>query len=707
MHRQRKRCVGKRRRRADTTWLTAAGEIALRFLLGAVLAAGRILGDCTPFALGFVAASGAGVGGFAALVGAGAGCLLALPLAEALRYLAAAILIYAAAFAFFDLKVYAARLFMPLVAAGLDGMTSFVYLAEQGWTAQAVIGYFTEVLLVFCSARCFRVCVQPEAEEAERTAAGVFAAGCVVIALHQAALPFGLDLGAALAAAGVLWIGRSMGAFAGTAIALALGLCVDLASGGGAVYTAVFGAAGLACAGAGRGGRLLRSVTFFAGAAAVTLWSFGTTETFLPFWNALLGAVLWLCLPKKQLAALDALLPAPTPAPLPRVAPAMTVPKPEAPPPAGTLVGVEEAQARLRRQAAAFHCLYEGLRGSLDGGETPFDSADLFRRASERACPGCAFRSACWSRELSATRTALQGAAEGLQRRGRADPVDIPVPFAARCSRINELVNAMNQEYAAFRTRQRYQRRLREQRRALWRQYERISGVLLESAEALEPERVPAAGATPRFKAVAGVAAGKREGQAVSGDAGGWFKDGRNGVWVVLCDGMGSGEAAARDSRFAYRLVEQFLTAGVRPETALATVAGALALRWESEGSFTTIDLLRLDLVTGEGVVYKLGAGPTYLRRDGQLSRITSQSLPAGLQSGAADVSRFRLGAGDLAVLVSDGITDGTEDGWVREQISTFSTGSPRDLALTLLNHDSPAADDRTAIVLRLEGRAV
>lgn len=705
MHRQRKRCAGKRRKRADMTWMTAAGEIALRFLLSAVLAAGRILGDCTPFALGFVAASGAGIGGFAALIGAGVGCLMALPLAAALRYLAAAILIYAAAFAFFDLKIYASRLFMPLVAAGLDGMTSFVYLAEQGWTAQAVIGYFTEVLLVFCSARCFRVCVQPEADGMERAVSALFAAGCVVIALHQAALPFGLDLGAALAAAGVLWVGRRMGAFAGTAVALSLGLCVDLACGGGAVYTAVFGAGGLLCAGAGRSGKLWRSVTFLAGAAAVTLWSFGTTATFLPFWNALLGIFIWLCVPQKQLSALDALLPAP--APMPKAMPAMAVPKPEAPPQPGTLVGVEEAQAKLRRQAAAFHCLYEGLRGSLDGGETPFDSADLFRRASERACPGCAFRSACWSRELSATRTALQGAAEGLQRRGRADPVDIPVPFAARCSRINELVNAMNQEYAAFRTRQRYQRRLCENRRTLWRQYERMSGLLLESAEALEPETIPAAGASPRFKAVAGVAAGKREGQAVSGDAGGWFKDGRNGVWVVLCDGMGSGEEAAGDSRFAYRLVEQFLTAGVRPETALATVAGALALRWESEGSFTTIDLLRLDLVTGEGVVYKLGAGPTYLRRDGQLSRITSQSLPAGLQTGAADVSRFRLGAGDLAVLVSDGITDGTEDGWVREQIAAFSTGSPRDLALTLLNHDSPAADDRTAIVLRLEGRAV
>ena len=234
-----------------------------------------------------------------------------------------------------------------------------------------------------------------------------------------------------------------------------------------------------------------------------------------------------------------------------------------------------------------------------------------------------------------------------------------------------------------------------------------MARLLGESALSLEEPAVPAMGATT-MSALAGVAAGRRPGQEVSGDAGGWFRDEGGVLWVVLCDGMGSGPEAARDSRFAYRLLEQFLSAGIGPEVALATVSGALGLRWECTGGFTTIDLLQLDLKTGEGAVYKLGAGPTYLRRDGVISRVTSSTLPAGLQQGAApDVSRFRLRPGDLAVLVSDGVTDGSEDEWVRQQIRAFQGDSPKDLAGALLQHDQMVSDDRTAIVLLMEGTQV
>ena len=50
-------------------WVALASECATRFFLAAVLAAGQILGGYSPFALGFVAASGPGAGGFFALPG--------------------------------------------------------------------------------------------------------------------------------------------------------------------------------------------------------------------------------------------------------------------------------------------------------------------------------------------------------------------------------------------------------------------------------------------------------------------------------------------------------------------------------------------------------------------------------------------------------------------------------------------------------------
>ena len=155
------------------------------------------------------------------------------------------------------------------------------------------------------------------------------------------------------------------------------------------------------------------------------------------------------------------------------------------------------------------------------------------------------------------------------------------------------------------------------------------------------------------------------------------------------------------------RLLEQFLRAGVPPETALRTISSALALRGESSGGFTTIDLLRLDLFTGAMWVYKYGAAPTYVRKGKAVTRITGASLPAGLsvgEGGAPDVTTLRLEPGDMVLLVSDGVAGGGEDQWLRDMFSAFEGDSPKDLACALIDGSDGkevGPDDRTALVLR------
>ena len=63
---------------------------------------------------------------------------------------------------------------------------------------------------------------------------------------------------------------------------------------------------------------------------------------------------------------------------------------------------------------------------------------------------------------------------------------------------------------------------------------------------------------------------------------------------------MGSGEQASRESGLAIRLLEQFLLTGIPADHALATLTSALALRGEETGGFTTVDLLEIDLFSGE-----------------------------------------------------------------------------------------------------------
>ena len=210
--------------------------------------------------------------------------------------------------------------------------------------------------------------------------------------------------------------------------------------------------------------------------------------------------------------------------------------------------------------------------------------------------------------------------------------------------------------------------------------------------------------------AVAGVAAKRKDGETVSGDTGAWFKHDDGSLYVLLCDGMGSGPEAGRESALAIRLLEQFLRAGVEPERALQTVAAALGLRNEEEGGFTTIDLLRVDLFTGEAGIYKYGAAPTYIKKGTQVSRVAGSSLPAGLSGdpGSPDVAKLTLEAGDCVLLLSDGVAGGGSDLWIRERLGEFSGSSPKDLARALIEESGSqvgATDDRTALVLCLARR--
>lgn len=107
--------------------------------------------------------------------------------------------------------------------------------------------------------------------------------------------------------------------------------------------------------------------------------------------------------------------------------------------------------------------------------------------------------------------------------------------------------------------------------------------------------------------------------------------------------------------------------------------------------------------------MYKLGAAPSYLRKNGIVNRLGKGALPAGLSlegEGRIDLTRFQAEPGDLVVLVTDGVSDGAEDLWLRERSEAFQGDSPRELALSLL--EDPHArkdDDRTAVVILLSRR--
>ena len=86
---------------------------------------------------------------------------------------------------------------------------------------------------------------------------------------------------------------------------------------------------------------------------------------------------------------------------------------------------------------------------------------------------------------------------------------------------------------------------------------------------------------------------------------------------------------------------------------------------------------------------------------------LSGKALPVGLaeEDALGEPVPLRLGHGDLYIMLSDGISDGLDDGWVRELLVRHAGESPKELAARLVTeakgrgHD----DDRTALVMRIE----
>ena len=101
--------------------------------------------------------------------------------------------------------------------------------------------------------------------------------------------------------------------------------------------------------------------------------------------------------------------------------------------------------------------------------------------------------------------------------------------------------------------------------------------------------------------------------------------------YLLLSDGMGSGDSAHHEAAMTVRLLRQFLTAGIHAAPALKTLNTALMLRCQGGAGFTTIDLACMDSTSGVVTLYKYGAAPSYLKKSGTVTRLAGSALPTGL----------------------------------------------------------------------------
>lgn len=210
------------------------------------------------------------------------------------------------------------------------------------------------------------------------------------------------------------------------------------------------------------------------------------------------------------------------------------------------------------------------------------------------------------------------------------------------------------------------------------------------------------------YRVIAGMSQKQKEGEPVSGDTVHTFvtEDGR--ACMLLADGMGTGAEAAGDSKLLLSMMERFLKAGIAVDDALRTVAPAFRMRVEGMRG-VTLDALTIDLYTGKASCLKCGAAPSYLKTGGGVTTLAGETLPIGLMQSPeeAEPIPLRMLHGDLFVMLSDGVSDGADDGWVQKIVTERAGDSPKDIAARLVAaaEKRGASDDMTALVVRLERR--
>lgn len=200
----------------------------------------------------------------------------------------------------------------------------------------------------------------------------------------------------------------------------------------------------------------------------------------------------------------------------------------------------------------------------------------------------------------------------------------------------------------------------------------------------------------------------------ISGDSQVSFEISFGEVVIVLSDGMGVGLKAHTESSVTLRLLERMIKAGYDLAAAVSFINRLLMLRNQEE-MFVTIDLVVVDLFTGQLEFVKVGAAPSFIKRGREVEVIDNHALPVGmLDQVEVELDRRTLKEGELLIMATDGVLEAQrhiarKEEWMCWQLRGLDAGEadPASLAEMILadciaQADGRVADDMMVVVARL-----
>ena len=217
---------------------------------------------------------------------------------------------------------------------------------------------------------------------------------------------------------------------------------------------------------------------------------------------------------------------------------------------------------------------------------------------------------------------------------------------------------------------------------------------------------------SPKYHVLSYVAFTQKDGEDYSGDSFSFGKN-KNGLYVTaLSDGMGSGPEAGLESKVTIDLIDKFIECGYDEETAIKTINYIIAMKFNEDEKFATLDMNSIDLYSGEISFIKLGGVTSFIKRYERVEMISDNTLPLGaIDDAKYNKKKKKLKHGDIIVTISDGILDVDKNNigdysWLSTYLENATT-NPEQLSRDILDKakamsNGKVLDDMTVIVSKL-----
>jgi stage II sporulation protein E len=750
-----------------------AAEWAVRFAIAFVLSGSKIFGGVAPFAVGFTAAAGSVSGCIASMLGAMGGYFLSGSFFWAIKYVCITVIVCTSTIVFRDTAVYRSNWFMPVVASFITACITLVTVIDAGWSMPSVAMMVTDTVLAGGCAFFYKTALSPwsgrlnleHGSEIIHTVSILILISTMLLSLAQINIFGIISIGRTMATLIIFLAAYKGGVGMGCATGISVGLAMDAAAGAAPIFCTAYGLAGMISGIFSKQSRFAFAVSYILVDAIVAAVSIGNAGVPAILYEVFIASVVFMVLPPSFMSRLSVLLPGTgtghgmmkareyTKNRVDQTAIAFrdlyeTV---------KTAVGGgsnDSDIAAVFDKAADKVCLgcsktakcwnldYQTTvdamnnatplmleRGSLMESDLPEHfqkvciSLPEFVSAANNELKAILYRRQ-YKKRLKENQSAAFNQYSDISAilSGISDELGTGTSFEPELeNKLRKYLRSLSiqAETAVFRDRSgRLHAEIFGANASMLKKVpdylEKLSAVfnvrLCAVDSEAEADRIFLLEAEPLSAAV-GISCKKKNEKEPSGDRGAYFKTDEGLLYVILSDGMGTGDQAARYAGDAVRILERFLRSGVTPETAVRMLNDLMLLKNEDDTGCATVDLVCINLFTGSARMFKYGAAPSYLRHGRSVRRIKGRSLAAGLgvpPHDAPDQLKMELKPGSVAVIVSDGVTAGLDDAWLCEAISKYDGNEPRELAGTIIDTavtKNNAEDDMTVIAIFVEER--